>query len=71
MVGRSSKQTGLKSVDSTYCVPRNILIFTGFSSTALLTCSLSIVFHLFIIMYMKIVEMIDLSSTHTQNIVVI
>ncbi len=39
LVGRSSKETGLKSVYSTYCVPRNILIFTGFSSTALLTCS--------------------------------
>ncbi len=23
----------LKAVDSIYCVPRNILIFTGFSST--------------------------------------
>ncbi len=34
-----SDETGLKSVESTYCVPRNILIFTGFSSTALLTCS--------------------------------
>ncbi len=39
--GSSSKETGLKSVDSTYCVPRNILMFTGFSSTALLTCSYS------------------------------
>ncbi len=34
-----SKETRLKAVDFTYCVPRNILIFTGFSSTALLTCS--------------------------------
>ncbi len=33
--GSSSKETGLKSVDSTYCVSRNILMFTGFSSTAL------------------------------------
>ncbi len=33
--GSSSKETGLKSVDSTYCVPTNILMFTGFSSTAL------------------------------------
>ncbi len=39
LVRRSSKETRLKAVDSTYCVPRNILIFTGFSSTALLTCS--------------------------------
>ncbi len=41
LVGRSSKETGLKSVDFTYCVPRSILIFTGFSSTALSTCSKS------------------------------
>ncbi len=33
--GSSSKETGLKSVESTYCVPTNILMFTGFSSTAL------------------------------------
>ncbi len=33
-VGGSSIETRLKAVDSTYCVRRNILTFTGFSSTA-------------------------------------
>ncbi len=32
-------QKWVKLVYSTYCVPRNILTFTGFSSTVLLTCS--------------------------------
>ncbi len=38
LVRHSSNETRLKAVNSTYNVPRNIMIFTGFSSTALLTC---------------------------------
>ncbi len=35
LVGRSSKETGLKSVDSTYCVQRNILRIQQYSTVNL------------------------------------
>ena len=40
LMRHSSDETRVKAVGSTYCVTRNIVKFTTFSSTALLTCLL-------------------------------